>query len=112
MYLLNKYMEDIKMKDLQDMTIGEFVKMFILPAILVEQGTNTFETKKYLSRKEVIEEYSPIFTEYSLRKAVKYEGLKVIKRGNKSYYERKSIDEWLERNNKVETEPIHPNVRF
>ncbi len=50
--------------------------------------------KTILSKQEVLEQY-PMFTETSLNKAVKYQGLEFIKVGRSRYYDRNSVENWL-----------------
>ena len=51
-------------------------------------------TAKIYSVNELLIEY-PTFTRYSLDKAIKENGLPFFKIGNKRYFEKESIEKWI-----------------
>ena len=53
------------------------------------------EEDVYLTKKQVIEQYKPLFTEYGLTQAIYTKGLPYIKRGNKFFFNKKEIDKWI-----------------
>ena len=53
------------------------------------------DEKVYLSRKQLIKEYSPLFTEYGLTQAIHIKGLPHIKRGNKYFFNKSEIEQWI-----------------
>lgn len=56
-------------------------------------STNT--NSKYLTRKEVLEMYSPVITDYGLRQAINIDGFPCIKRGKQYFFTQEAIDNWL-----------------
>lgn len=56
--------------------------------------------EEYLSRKEVIELYHPLFTEYGLNQSIHTKGLPHLKRGSKYFFKKTEIDKWIEENAK------------
>lgn len=52
----------------------------------------------YLSRKQVLEMYHPLFTTYGLNQAIHTNGFPYIKRGNKYFFKKSEIDKWLKEN--------------
>lgn len=56
-------------------------------------STNT--NNKYLTRKEVLEMYSPVITDYGLRQAIAIDGFPCIKRGKQYFFTQEAIDNWL-----------------
>lgn len=56
------------------------------------------EQKNILSINEIVKEY-PMFSRYSIEKAIKENGLPFIKLGNKKFFEREAVDNWLLENN-------------
>lgn len=57
--------------------------------------------EKYISRKDVIKIYHPLFTEYGLNQAIHTKGLPYIKRGARYFFKKSEIDEWLKLNNSI-----------
>lgn len=53
----------------------------------------------YLSRKEVLNMYRPLFTEYGLTQAIHTRKLPYIKRGSKYFFKKSEIDDWIAENN-------------
>ena len=50
---------------------------------------------QYLSKKEVINNYHPLITEYALNQAINKGQISYSKRGSKYYFENKDIEEWI-----------------
>ena len=61
---------------------------------LIAEKTN----KNIYSINELLEEY-PMFSRYSLERAVKEKGLPFLKLGNKKFFEKDAVDKWIEENN-------------
>lgn len=49
----------------------------------------------YLSRKDLLEMYHPVLTEYGLTQAIHINGLPFIKRGAKYFFKKSEIEVWL-----------------
>lgn len=66
---------------------------------------NTDEEKRqtkeeiYLSRKELLGIYHPLFTEYSLAQAIHTKKIPYIKRGSKYFFKKSEVDTWLNEKN-------------
>ena len=56
------------------------------------------ESKNIFSINELVEEY-PMFSRYSIEKAIKEKGLPFFKLGNKKFFERDAIEKWIDENN-------------
>ena len=69
----------------------------IEPALLQQAST---ENNNYLSRKEVIDRYKPLITEYGLSQAIHKNELVFSKIGNKYFFKIEDIDKWID-NQKV-----------
>lgn len=54
---------------------------------------------QYLSRKELLKMYYPLFTDYALTQSIHTKGLPHIKRGSKYFFKKSEIDAWLSENN-------------
>ena len=67
----------------------------------VKASIPTSENKKYLTRKEVLEEYAPIITSYGLSQAIHMENFPYIKRGKKYFFVKEDIDTWLSKRTNV-----------
>lgn len=90
------------------MNINELGKYLILIGHLLinikpeelngENSIKEENKEEYLSRKEVIELYHPVLTEYGLNQSIHMKGLPHIKRGNKYFFKKSEIDKWLEDN--------------
>ena len=72
------------MEELKNMKFGDLIEL--LATIINTKPTNEVE-KKYLSKSEVLEQY-PLFTENTLYKAVKFQGLEYIKAGRNKFYDK------------------------
>lgn len=75
----------------------------------VENYLSSTNTNKYLTRKEVLEIYSPVITDYGLRQAMSMDNFPYIKRGKQFFFIKDEIDKWLlERNsaNPVKTKTV------
>ena len=59
---------------------------------------NNNDDEKYLTKKEVIKLYYPLFTEYGLSQALHTQNLPYHKRGNKYFFRKSEIDSWINDN--------------
>lgn len=66
-------------------------------APIIEQQP-TIKESEYLTKKQVIELYHPLFTEYGLSQAVHKGEVPYIKRGRKYFFLRSDIDKWISQN--------------
>lgn len=80
--------------------LGNVLKEDIGVATL-EVASPSSESKKYLTRKEVLEEYYPVITSYGLSQAIHMEGFPCIKRGKKYFFVKEDIDTWLRKRTNV-----------
>lgn len=64
------------------------------------------ENKNIFSINELVEEY-PMFSRYSIEKAIKEKGLPFLKLGNKKFFEKEAVEKWIEQNNTTATEKKH-----
>ena len=64
----------------------------------------TKNNKTFLTRKEVLEIYSPVITSYGLSQAINMDGFPYIKRGKKYFFVKEDIDKWLSQRN--DTTPV------
>lgn len=55
--------------------------------------------KTFLTRKEVLEAYSPVITSYALSQAINMDGFPYIKRGKKYFFVKEDIDNWISQRN-------------
>ena len=62
------------------------------------------ENIKFLSRKDVIQKYHPLITEYALNQAIQKKQISYTKRGTKYYFDNSDIENWInnQRNNSIE----------
>ena len=65
---------------------------------ILKQVDNNNTQKNILSINEIVKEY-PMFSRYSLEKAINEKDLPFIKLGNKKFFERETIEKWLNENN-------------
>ena len=70
----------------QDLNVENIVKTKL-------DSTNT--NSKYLTRKEVLEMYSPVITDYGLRQAINMDDFPCVKRGKQYFFTQEAIDNWL-----------------
>ncbi|MBE6155352.1 MAG: hypothetical protein E7164_01180 [Firmicutes bacterium] len=96
------------MEDIRNMKVGDFLDL--LTTLINNKQENDTE-KKYLSKNEVLEQY-PLFTESSLSKAVKFQGLEYIKSGRCRYYAKDSIEKWLENQKQKEIYNRFEGIKF
>lgn len=54
--------------------------------------------ESYLTRQEVLEMYHPLFTPYGLSQLVHTKKFPYLKRGNKYFFKKTEIDEWIKKN--------------
>lgn len=54
------------------------------------------EEQKYFTKKDVIENYQPMFTEWSLSKLIKERKLKNIRIGRNIYITKQAVEEFIE----------------
>lgn len=96
------------MEELKNMKFGDLIDLLVD----VVNNRNIEEQEKIiLSKNEVLEQF-PIFTENTLRKAVKYQGLEYIKSGRNRYYDKKSIETWLEEQKQKEIYNRFEEIKF
>lgn len=96
------------MEELKNMKFGDLIDLLV---DVVNNRNNDEQEKIILSKNEVLEQF-PIFTENTLRKAVKYQGLEYIKSGRNRYYDKKSIENWIEEQKKKETYNRFEEITF
>lgn len=96
------------MEELKDMKFGDLIDLLV---DVVNNRNNDEREKIILSKNEVLEQF-PIFTENTLRKAVKYQGLEYIKSGRNRYYDKESIENWIEEQKKKETYNRFEEITF
>lgn len=96
------------MEELKNMKFGDLIDLLV---DVVNNRNNEEHEKIILSKNEVLEQF-PIFTENTLRKAVKYQGLEYIKSGRNRYYDKKSIENWIEEQKKKETYNRFEEITF
>lgn len=96
------------MEELKNMKFGDLIDLLV---DVVNNRNNDEQEQIILSKNEVLEQF-PIFTENTLRKAVKYQGLEYIKSGRNRYYDKKSIENWIEEQKKKETYNRFEEITF
>lgn len=96
------------MEELKNMKFGDLIDLLV---DVVNNRNNEEQEKIILSKNEVLEQF-PIFTENTLRKAVKYQGLEYIKSGRNRYYDKKSIENWIEEQKKKEIYNRFEEIKF
>lgn len=80
-----------------------YLKTYNDTPILVDNKEESLVEKTdedYLSRKQVLEIYHPLFTEYGLTQAIHTKGLPYIKRGSKYFFKKSEIDDWIDSSNR------------
>lgn len=85
----------------RNMTIQDLVLLIINNANNQQyiENNNKFDKNKVIfSVNELLIKY-PTFTRYSLNKAIKENDLPFFKIGNKRYFEKEAIDNWISNNN-------------
>ncbi len=65
----------------------------------VENYLSSTNTKKYLTRKQVLEMYSPVITDYGLRQSINMDNFPYIRRGKQYFFVKDEIDKWLAERN-------------
>lgn len=79
----------------------------------ISEGDNdedSYEDKDMiLSRKQVIEMYYPLFTEYGLTQSIHIKGLPYFKRGSKYFFKKSEIDKWLDDNSR---KGVNKSIKF
>ena len=96
------------MEELKNMKFGDLIDLLV---DVVNNRNNDEQEQIILSKNEVLEQF-PTFTENTLRKAVKYQGLEYIKSGRNRYYDKKSIENWIEEQKKKETYNRFEEITF
>ena len=96
------------MEELKNMKFGDLIDLLV---DVVNNRNNDEQEKIILSKNEVLEQF-PIFTENTLRKAVKYQGLEYIKSGRNRYYDKKSIENWIEKQKQKEIYNRFEEIKF
>lgn len=98
-YLVNK---------LKKMTLEELC--YLLTTISEKKNiTNTEPVvcdKTLYTIDELIQNY-PFFTRYNINKAIQEKGLPYFAIGNKKLFEKKSVDEWLEKETKTKNQRMN-----
>ena len=84
-------------EELKKTTIEEILNILI-NNLNTKQVDNNNTQKNILSINEIVKEY-PMFSRYSLEKAINEKDLPFIKLGNKKFFERETIEKWLNANN-------------
>lgn len=85
-------------EELKKITVEDILNLLVNSITGKETKSNGEERKSILSINEIVEEY-PIFSRYSLEKAIKENDLPFIKLGNKKFFEREALEKWLDENN-------------
>lgn len=104
LYLSTTNVEEFEeRKQIKDNAISFLMQAYLylqsykeLPTL--ENDSHKEKVEEYLSRKQVIEIYHPLFTEYGLTQSIHTKGLPHIKRGSKYFFKKSEIDKWLEEN--------------
>lgn len=65
----------------------------------VENYLSSTNTKEYLTRKQVLEMYSPVITEYGLRQSINMDNFPYVRRGKQYFFVKDEIDKWLSERN-------------
>ena len=81
---------------------GMLPKAFETSAPIIDQQP-TAQENEYLTKKQVIELYHPLFTDYGLSQAVHKGEVPYIKRGRKYFFSRSDIDKWISQNGQADT---------
>lgn len=96
------------MEELKNMKFGDLIDLLV---DVVNNRKSEEQKKVLLSKDEVLQQF-PIFTENTLRKAVKYQGLEYIKSGRYRYYDKKSIEDWIENQKQKEVYNRFEEIKF
>lgn len=96
------------MEELNNMKFGDLIDLLI---DIVSKKNNEIHEQQILSKNEVLELF-PMFTENTLRKAVKYQGLEYIKSGRNKFYDRNSIEKWIEEQKQKEIYNRFEDIKF
>ena len=96
------------MEELKEMKFGDLLNLL---ADMVNNKNSEEKENVILSKEEVLQQF-PIFTESSLRKAVKYQGLEFIKSGRCRYYDKKSVEAWIEQQKQKEIYNRFEEIKF
>ena len=79
--------------------LGTAIKQNVKVEYSVENNLGSTNTKEYLTRKQVLEMYSPVITDYGLRQSMNMDNFPYIRRGKQYFFVKDEIDKWLvERN--------------
>ena len=81
------------------------------PASGLDNSVAIAEENKYLSKKEIIDRYHPLLTEYGISKAIKRNELNFSKVGNKTFFQVKDVEKWLE-TKKVKKEVSYTSAKL
>lgn len=96
-------------EQLKKVTIEEIIQILINNMNkdnIDKVGVPEKENKNIFSINELVEEY-PMFSRYSIEKAIKEKGLPFLKLGNKKFFEKEAVEKWIEQNNTTATEKKH-----
>lgn len=94
-------MTNANMEVIADLLIqlGTAIKQNVKVEYIVENNLGSTNTKEYLTRKQVLEMYSPVITDYGLRQSMNMDNFPYIRRGKQYFFVKDEIDKWLvERN--------------
>lgn len=82
-------MSEYKLKEiLENMTLAEIIEL------LSNNNIPKTNSNKLLTTNEVLELY-PMFTRYTLNKAINEKSLPFFREGHKMFFEKETIDKWL-----------------
>ena len=79
--------------------LGTAIKQNMKVEYSVENNLGSTNTKEYLTRKQVLEMYSPVITDYQLRQLMNMYNFPYIRRGKKYFFVKDEIDKWLNERN-------------
>lgn len=68
----------------------------------VNNKDTQLNTEQFLTKKEVIQAYYPLFTEYGLTQAIHKQDIPYHKRGAKYFFKKSEVDAWINNNSKQE----------
>ena len=96
------------MEELKNMKVGDLINLLVN----VINNNQVEKTEKIiLSKQEVLEQF-PIFTENTLRKAIKFQGLEYIKSGRNKYFDKDNIESWLDSQKQKEVYDRFDGIKF
>lgn len=113
-YLINSgiYLSTIKEEELnENIQVKDNITNFLMQTYLYltsfQHEKSIVEEKNiaeevFLTTKDVLNIYNPLFTKYGLNQAINSRGLPHIKRGNKFFFNKKEIDAWIADNREEE----------